>query len=194
MAHHIYTTSGIVVKSAPAGESNKFYRIFTRELGLVSATAQGVRQPLSKLRYSLQEYAMVEVSLVRGKEIWRITNAREEHMLYGVLSRTERLVVARIVSLVDRLVAGEEKHELLFDLISNAFRFLTGASLTKEELRGFELVTVLSILTSLGYGTNNRLLMEYIAMPFSPSVLAQVYTKEREAVEAINAALRESQL
>ncbi len=51
--------------------------IFTRELGLVRATAQGIRLEKSKLRYSSQLYSFGIFSFVHGKEFWRLTSAGE---------------------------------------------------------------------------------------------------------------------
>jgi hypothetical protein len=49
--------------------------IFTRDFGLVTAVAQGIRLEKSKLRYYVQNYSFAVFSLVRGKEFWRLTSA-----------------------------------------------------------------------------------------------------------------------
>ena len=41
--YHLYHTGAVVVGSSPSGEASKTILLFTRELGLVSARAQGVR-------------------------------------------------------------------------------------------------------------------------------------------------------
>ena len=47
--HHIYHTEGIILGSRNFGEAGKYYYLLTRDLGLVYASAQGVRKMSSKL-------------------------------------------------------------------------------------------------------------------------------------------------
>jgi hypothetical protein len=75
--HSINTTDGFIIDSKPYGEAGKILSIFTRDLGLVTTTAQGIRLEKSKLRYSAQLYSFGTFSFVRGKEFWRLTNAEE---------------------------------------------------------------------------------------------------------------------
>ena len=82
MAHHVYKTTGIILQAIPSGDSNLFLSIFTRELGLIKATAQGVRYLKSKLRYSTQKYDFSIMSFVYGKHTWRLTNASSEYNIY----------------------------------------------------------------------------------------------------------------
>ncbi|MEK9177832.1 MAG: recombination protein O N-terminal domain-containing protein, partial [Patescibacteria group bacterium] len=76
--YSITTTPGFIIDSRPYGEAGRLMSIFTRELGLVRATAQGIRLEKSKLRYSSQLYSFGIFSFVCGKEFWRLTNAREQ--------------------------------------------------------------------------------------------------------------------
>ncbi len=75
--HHIYHTEGIILGSKNYGETGKYYSIFTRDLGMVYASAQGVRKISSKFRYVLQDFSYVKVDLVRGRDFWRVTSASE---------------------------------------------------------------------------------------------------------------------
>jgi len=54
--HHIHHTEGIILESRNFGEGGKYYSIFTRDLGMVYASAQGVRKMSSKLRFILQDF------------------------------------------------------------------------------------------------------------------------------------------
>ena len=73
--HHLHHTEAYVLGSSPKGEDSKLLRLYTRELGLVYAHAQGVRKLSSKLRFTLQDFSLATVDLVRGREIWRVTTA-----------------------------------------------------------------------------------------------------------------------
>ena len=50
MSHKIFHTEGIVLSSKDTKESDRYLAVFTKELGLVKATAQGIRKLESKLR------------------------------------------------------------------------------------------------------------------------------------------------
>ncbi len=121
MSHHIYQTDGFILKGREAKDANRFFTIFTKDLGLIGASAQGVRLLKSKLRYSLQDFSLVHLSLVRGREVWRITSAGK----IDDISKIENFsVVARIFSLLDRLLAGEEKNADLFDFVLSFILFI----------------------------------------------------------------------
>ena len=75
--HPIHTTPGFIIDSRPYGEAGKLISIFTRDFGLVTASASGIRFERSKLRYHSQDYSFGSFSLVCGKELWRLTNASE---------------------------------------------------------------------------------------------------------------------
>ena len=72
MVYHLYQTKAFVLDEQSFGEANRVYSFLTPDLGLVVATAQGVRLLKSKLRFQLNKYAHVRVVLVRGKEMWRL--------------------------------------------------------------------------------------------------------------------------
>ena len=104
--HHIYHTEAFVLGSNQNGEDSKIITLYTKELGLVRAKAQGIRKLASKLRFTLQNFSYAKVDLVRGKEIWRITTASPLDSNTDILCFPEReKVMVHIMSLVARLVA-----------------------------------------------------------------------------------------
>jgi DNA repair protein RecO len=197
MSHHIYQTDGFILSSSNTGEANRYLLIFTRDLGMISATAQGVRLIESKLRYSLQDYSLSHLSLVRGKDIWRITSASKLFNLYGELGREQFAVFARVISLLRRLVAGEEKNEELFQILKAAALFLKegGGQLSAEHLANFEYILVLRILNSLGYLGDNSTFQPFLQTEIWHSkLLEEMGTISKQVVSAINSSLKESQL
>src|SRR5438477_10420140 len=113
--HKIYHTEGIILGSKNFGEAGKYYHIFTRDLGMISASAQGVRKMSSKLRFVLTDYAYIKVDLVEGRDFWRVTSASKTNMLEDLPKHSARfLTVSNISRLLRRLLRGEEKNEKLF--------------------------------------------------------------------------------
>ena len=107
--HHIYHTEGLILGSQNFGEAGKYYSIFTRYLGMIYASAQGVRKLSSKLRFVLQDFSYVKIDFVRGKDFWRITSASKTNMLESVSQKKETLeVFSNLARLLKWLLAGEE--------------------------------------------------------------------------------------
>ncbi|MEK7607351.1 MAG: recombination protein O N-terminal domain-containing protein [Patescibacteria group bacterium] len=135
MSYAVYSTRGFILGSTPRGEASKIFLIYTEDFGLVRARAQSVRLLASKLRYNLEDYSFGTFSLVRGREIWRLTGAEKLD-----LPELFSLVRARVLNLVKRLVQGEEKNEKLFKIL---------LEVTKKEMS--EPLILAYILDALGY-------------------------------------------
>ncbi len=196
MQHHIYNTEGFVLGSLPHGEANSFIYIFTRELGLVGARAQSVRTVSSKLRFSLQDFSYAKVSLVRGKNVWRITNATLINNFHtDFKNEPEKAVVcANVFALLKKLLAGEEKNAELFGIISDGLLFLKN-SCEKGDVSQTELLLVLKILHNLGYIGDHSKLESFIKIPeWSREVLQEMLSIKNEALLHVNNALKASQL
>lgn len=192
--HHIYHTEGIILGSRNSGEAGRYYHIFTRELGMVRATASGVRKISSKLRYVLQDFSYVKVDLVKGRDIWRVTSASKTNTLEDVSKRTDTLrVFANIARLLKRLLPGEEQNDALFTELLGGLMVLE-KTYTKEELQNIEAVIVLRMLNNLGYIGEQENLKDFILSPFLMDVLPNISANRSEILNQINRALKETQL
>ena len=189
--HHIYHTDAFILGSRPAGEDSRMITLYTKELGLVRAHAQGVRKLASKLRYVLQDFSHVHIDLVRGKEIWRVTTALP-HINTRHLSIEAETIMARIASLVVRLVTGEEASEDIFSALSRAYDLLGSKTHTPEEYRMLELLSVARILVALGYLPRTILSSSHDESEI-PDALKDV-SYQHALIRDINMALSASQL
>ncbi len=165
MSYHIYTTKGLVLSARSLGEADRIYSILTDDLGLIRATALGVRKEHSKLRGSLEPLVLSRISLVRGKEFWRLTSAE-------VIERIETTPdIVRPLALLEKLVPGESAHPELFEIVEN--------TLVNEKREGemFEIRFVAQILYHLGYVKEKDLTGE-----------------KQELIKAINTGLQASHL
>jgi DNA repair protein RecO len=197
MSHHIYHTDAFVVGHRIHGEANKHIKLFTRELGFVTATAQGIRHARSKLRYSLQDYSFSSVALVRGKEIWRITNAIRISNIKNDFKDNKDLfmVFARVFALLERLIGGEERHEKLFMLLHDALVFFKGRTISPDIIRNAEYLIVLRLLHELGYVGDIPACRSFlVTTEWSDEVLSSVSSVESEFLSVINNSIKESQL
>jgi len=197
MAYHTYTTDSLVLGGADVGEGSRMLHLYTKEFGLVSAVARSVREARSKLRYGLQTMSRSDIALVRGKDVWRITGAREQLNYYYLFKsdQAKQDLALRLIGLVRRLVRGEEPHEAFFDLLTESFTFLAEHGLTKELLITLECVIVLRILSMLGYvGILPELEAVLRSGTLSEALLQDAAAHQKRMVKEINASLLAAQL
>ncbi len=195
--YHLYQTEALVLGGEPSGEGSRRLTLFTRELGLLSAVATSVREARSKLRYGLQDFSYTTVSLVRGRDKWRVVNAAlVQNLAVAFRDFPEaRELFARIAKLLRRLLSGEEKNEPLFRAVHETFTYLDknrNAALVAQ----IEVVLVLRILSLLGYLAPRKEFEVFLAEPLSwSSELFGSTAKLRAlALSEINRSLRETQL
>lgn len=193
--HHIYHTHGFILSSRNMGEANKMLTIYTREMGLVRAAAQGIRLHKSKLRFTLQDLSYVNVDLVRGKELWRVTSAK--HISSFPLARRDTpslVLIMRVTKLLERLCTGESPSENIFDDFIQALYLLDSDDISTSSREALELHLVLRIMNSLGYIGDSDMLSKYLSSSFDYSKTESLLKERQSIIAHINKALTESQL
>ncbi|HEY4502886.1 MAG TPA: recombination protein O N-terminal domain-containing protein [Candidatus Paceibacterota bacterium] len=192
--HPIHHTEGIILGSSNFGEAGKYYSIFTRDLGMIYASAQGVRKMSSKLRFVLQDYAYVKIDLVQGRDFWRVTNVAKTGLLENIIKKPGNFaVLVNIARLLKRLLAGVEPNIVLFQELLNGFTILEKAE-TSEELRNIETIIVLRILNNLGYIGAGDAVDTLIQSPFEENLVFEASKERTKILKAINKALKETHL
>ncbi len=188
------------MKNTSSGEANYLINLFTKDFGLITAHAQGVREIKSKLRYHLQYLSYSDIDLVFGKSGWRITNAAEKKIFFPVSfheyeTQRHAAIVARVSSLLRRLLKGEEKNEPLFRDIVSGFTLLSSGELVKEDARAAEIVIVMRVLDHLGYWGEDATLSPFLAGDICDrDRILNIKKQTPRAIGAINRALQETQL
>lgn len=196
MSHKIHTTEALILGSEPFGEANRWYLLFTPDLGLARARAQGVRLAKSKLAGQLLSFDHVLVSLVRGKDGWHLVGAESCGLARSVLREpAKRAVAAKIMKLLQRLIVGEEADPKLFAGVVSGINYLAAAKLTDSLLYHYELVMVLRVLANLGYIGRRREFDRLADFRAGwEEVLLEPSLPETALLGAINEALRHSHL
>jgi DNA repair protein RecO len=147
MSYKTYITDALVCGSRASRTADRSFLLFTREAGMLYATAKSVREERSKQRFALQEFSYVRVTLVHGKTGWRITGTEPHMNAYSIqTTRDARALVRNVIRVLRRLVQGEVPHEALFDEVHTV---LTRAHEGQEGV--FEEVLTLRMLHALGY-------------------------------------------
>lgn len=192
--HHIYHTEGLILGSKNFGEAGRYYFLLTRDLGMIYASAQGVRKMSSKLRFVLQDFTYIKVDLVQGKDFWRVTSASKTNMLEDITSRRENLAIfSNIARLLKRLLAGVEPNPELFSDVLNGLLVLEKTT-EVEEMRNIEAIMVLRILNNLGYIGGGEALHNFIKSPFEDKLVFELSKHRASVLSLINKTLKETHL
>jgi recombinational DNA repair protein (RecF pathway) len=127
MAYQIYTTDAIVCGGKAMNIADRSHLLFTREAGMLFATARSVREERSRQRYALQDLSCVRVSLVKGKAGWRVGSVQGlGNYYFAATDRAARGSVISFARLLRRFVHGEVGDVHLYDTVTQSFRLLAG--------------------------------------------------------------------
>lgn len=187
-----YQTEAIVLRSYERGEADRVFALYTKEFGFVWARCSAVRREGSKMRYALQNYARANVSLVRGNKGWRAAGASALAQI-DALNVNGAKTFARIASLVERLVIGEEKNEYLFAALAEAQDALIREP--REAHATIELLCVARVLYALGYVSAEALgtaLFSHTA--YALPELTEAEAARAKLLSSVNKALSETHL
>lgn len=122
--------------------------LLTKEFGLVRARAEGLRKPGAKLAHALQTLDSCVVTLVRGKEAWRLSGALLTDSWVKERDRASRLRAGRVAGLLLRLVQGEANDLALYAIFSEFLRALP--PLSEEGQDSAECLVAIRLLRTLG--------------------------------------------
>ena len=129
--------------------SDKSFLLFTRDAGMLYATARSVREEVSKQRNALQDFSRIRVSLIKGKQGWRVGSVEAEHNDFSAAKDREvRGSVVLIYRLLRRFIRGEEASADLYDFIIHA---LDTIAQPQPNRRILDLYIQIHIMSLLGY-------------------------------------------
>jgi recombinational DNA repair protein (RecF pathway) len=186
MSYKTYTTEAIVCGSTHHNTSDKSYLLFSRDAGMLWATARSVREERSKQRYALQDFSRIRVSLVKGKSGWRIGSVEAHgNPFLSAESRMQRGRVNYVVSLLRRYVHGEVPLPKVYD---DAVSILEGNTELQDKNVQIQQLFLARLLSELGYIAPDPQWKQVLE---TASVLEAVpfYTAELEA--AVSTAVKE---
>ena len=192
MSHTIYNTEAFVMSTRHSGEADKTFRLFTKDFGVLTAKATSIRKLESRLRFFVQDYKYIDVSLVKGRNYWRLVSARPIHELNSKKSLTTPSRI-RSLQLIGRLAPGEEPHEHLFEELVAAYEFTSREKLGGAIIESVEALLALKILHAFGYwgeGATDDL----VKSPFTQDAIARVAEGKSEIIREVNKSLAATQL
>lgn len=138
MAIEKYTTEGIIIESYDQGEHDRAFKMFTKDFGMIICHARSIRKLESKLRAHVLPRNISLVTLVKGREVWRLTGAERKNI--------ETPFIQEVTELVKRFVRGEGANKSLYK------RLIGLSSLTENHDHDkVRLLMYYVLLVELGY-------------------------------------------
>lgn len=189
--HLIHHTEAFVLKSVESGEANRRVWLFTKELGLIVATVQGVRKPGAKLRSHLIDYTLITADLVKGRDVWRLTSAQvEENPFVGTHDETSARTYVRALGLVERLCIEEGAHP---DVFAHLCEVLALVRAPHPFPKLFDAVTLWKIVALFGYSEESDLFTLLMPQPLPALSETDTLTTAR-VVRSVTESLKHSHL
>ena len=149
----VYKSRGIVLRSIRYGEADRILDLYTRDTGLVSAIAKGIRRTKSRFGGRLEPLSCVEFLAYEGRTLDIVTQVEVLRSFHDVREDLKCLKAASgMVWTVRALSGGDEADRRVFNLLYHALDALEARE-TSFEAVGSAFALKLSILA----GYNPRL-------------------------------------
>ncbi len=188
MSYQTYTTKAVVCGSYLNGAADKSYLLFTRDAGMLYATARSVREERSRQRYALQDFSYLTISLIKGKGGWRVGSVEVMENFYSQLTtRESRGVLVRYIKHLRRYISGEVADQVLYQEVVTAITEV--AQVPTPALPVYESLIYARLLTRLGYIAPPASLVPFLGLgtnfslevaPFDLARIEQLITQAEE--------------
>ena len=117
----VYKSKGIVLRSIRYSEADRILDLYTRDAGLVSAIAKGIRRTRSRFGARLEPLSCVDFIAYQGRTLDTVTQAETLRSFHGVREDLTRFeTAAGMVGSVRALSGGDEADRRVFNLLYNA--------------------------------------------------------------------------
>jgi DNA repair protein RecO len=187
--HPVCVSEGLVLGKRGVGESNTLIFLFTKEYGLLRISARSARKETSKLRYGLEPLTRGRYAFIRGKSEWKLTGVEAPSRALLAANASNRRRLAKVATLLLRLIHGEEQSDALFETLRTGLERLS-LSDVEDEAAALECVLVLRILAHLGYLPDREPLVPFLVSDLrSPELPRAAQAARRMLVRAINESL-----
>ena len=152
----LYKTQGIIIRRQNTNDFDRLLTVYTKEFGKILLKAKSVRKNESKLKGHLELFLYVHLLVAparrngeQSKGFDVVAGAETIENFSRLRQNVSALAAVHYLSeITDKLIAGPEKDDNIWNLLLESFICLNKGSDAKEAVSGFER----KILDYLGYG------------------------------------------
>lgn len=149
MSTYIHTQA-ITLKKRPLNENDRFFTLYTKDFGKISAVAAGAQKIKSKLSGHLEPFGIVNIHCVnthKNKIIGAIIEKRFENIMSDLANI---LIAGYCLGLIDKFTLESHRDENIFHLLEASLSYINQES-SRERLIFLKSVFILQLLSLLGY-------------------------------------------
>lgn len=112
-----YKYTGIILNKKDIGETDRIYNIYTLEQGKISAIARGVRKSKSKLAGHLENFYLIDLTVMKNRGMGNIASSIVENNFKNIRNDLDLLErVFKTAKVLNRLINDQERDEDIFFL------------------------------------------------------------------------------
>ncbi|EKE21805.1 MAG: hypothetical protein ACD_7C00124G0001 [uncultured bacterium] len=149
-----YKYTGIILNKKDIGETDRIYSFYTLEQGKISAIARGVRKAQSKLAGHLENFYLIDLTVMKNKGLGNIASSIVENNFKNLRSNLSCLEkVFKVTRTLNRLINDQEKDADVFFLFLDYLNSLDKMNDNTNEIQ-INLITqgfIFKFLDALGY-------------------------------------------
>ena len=142
-------TDGVVLKRTNVGDNDVILTVFTDRMGVVQASAKGVKSLKSRLAAGSALFTYAEFVLKPGRSMYSVSSCEPKESFYSLSTNIERLAFATyIADLTAYAVREEVPDERLLSLLLNTLYLFANS---QRDLKIIKCVYELKLLSYIGF-------------------------------------------
>ena len=145
----VVTTKGVILKRRSIGEQDAILTLLTDELGIIEASAKGIKKTKSKLSAAVQPFYYSELALLRSKDRYILTGASTIEGFHDLRYDVVKVALANyIAELICYLTPSMDQIDAIKRLFLNTLFLLSKNKKTPEFIKP---VCELRLMTLSGF-------------------------------------------
>jgi len=145
----LYKTEGIIIKKSNLNDLDRLLTLYSKDFGKIIVKAKSVRKNQAKLKGHLELFLYSHLMIASGRGFDIITGAETVRSFSNLHNHLPSLAGGYYLSeLTDKLIAGPERDNNIWNLLLNSFEGLNQEKDIKGIVSNFEV----KLLEYLGYG------------------------------------------
>jgi len=131
-----YTTEAFILREYERDENDMVYKVWTRDFGIIFVLARSIRKITAKLRMVIKKNDFVLITVVKGKDVWRLTGAEEYKKNTNVGDGDWQFKAKKIIGeAINKLIEEKKTYKKLFDRLESIF-------VEEENYKSFSLIDI----------------------------------------------------
>ncbi len=154
MAIEKYTTEAFILREYEQGENDFVYKVWTKEFGIIFVLARSIRKVNAKLRPIAKKNNFVLMTLVKGKEVWRLTGIEEnkEKLIENQYAKEVKKIISEYIN---KYIEEKKTYKNLFEKL----KYLIIFEKEKEvyEISKLKKLILFIVLVEAGYANIQKI-------------------------------------